>query len=95
MIFMGTPAFAVPVMLEIRSSGYAIVAAYTRAPARGGGRGLRIVKSPVHVAAETLAIPIITPTTLRTPEFAGSLSRFGAGCHRRRCIWSLVADTDP
>jgi methionyl-tRNA formyltransferase len=66
-VFMGTPEFAVPTLLEIVKNGYELVAVYTRAPARGR-RGLAVRKTPVHAAAESLGIPVFTPTTLRDIE---------------------------
>lgn len=62
---MGTPQFAVPTLLEIAKSGRAVVAVYTRAPARGGRRGLEIRTTPVHSAADSLGIPVFTPSSLR------------------------------
>jgi methionyl-tRNA formyltransferase len=62
---MGTPEFAVPTLMEISKSGRVPVAVYTRAPARGGRRGLEITKTPVHSAADSLGIPVLTPTSLR------------------------------
>ena len=74
-IFMGTPAFAVPTLTEIIGQGHEVVAVYTRAPAPGGRRGLDLVPSPVQQAAERFGIRVLTPKTLRTPEaqaeFAG------------------------
>jgi methionyl-tRNA formyltransferase len=67
-VFMGTPEFAVPTLLEIAKSGHLIVAVYTRAPARGGRRGLEIRKTPVHLAADSFGIPIFTPKTFRDVE---------------------------
>jgi methionyl-tRNA formyltransferase len=67
-VFMGTPEFAVPTLLEIAKSGRAVVAVYTRAPARGGRRGLEIRTTPVHSAAGSLGIPVFTPTSLREIE---------------------------
>jgi methionyl-tRNA formyltransferase len=64
-VFMGTPEFAVPTLMEISKSGRVPVAVYTRAPARGGRRGLEITKTPVHSAADSLGIPVLTPTSLR------------------------------
>jgi methionyl-tRNA formyltransferase len=73
-VFMGTPDFAVPVLLELIARGHEIVAAYSRAP-RPAGRGMELRRSPVHVAAEAHGIPVFTPRTLRDPEaqavFAG------------------------
>jgi methionyl-tRNA formyltransferase len=65
---MGTSEFAVPTMWEIVKGGHALVATYTRAPAAGGRRGLELKKTPVHVAADSIGIPVFTPTTLRTTE---------------------------
>jgi methionyl-tRNA formyltransferase len=62
---MGTPEFAVPTLMEISKSGRVPVAVYTRAPGRGGRRGLEITKTPVHSAADSLGIPVLTPTSLR------------------------------
>ncbi len=67
-VFMGTPDFAVPTLAEIVGSGHEVVAAYTRAPAAGGRRGLDLVPSPVHRAAEKLGVQVLTPSTLRTDE---------------------------
>ncbi len=63
-IFMGTPAFAVPTLQEVVSRGYAVIAAYTRAP-RPSGRGMETRRTPVHDAAQSLGIPVFTPVTLR------------------------------
>ncbi len=67
-VFMGTPDFAVPTLVEIVGSGHEVVAAYTRAPAQAGRRGLELVPSPVHRAAERLGIPVFTPATLKGEE---------------------------
>lgn len=69
-VFMGTPDFAVPTLAEIVGRGHEVVAAYTRAPAAGGRRGLDLVPSPVHRAAERFGIPVLHPKTLRTGEAA-------------------------
>lgn len=77
-IFMGTPDFAVPTLSEIVGQGHEVVAAYTRAPAPGGRRGLELVKSPVHRAAEGFGIPVLTPKTLKTPEAQAEFAAFDA-----------------
>src|SRR6202042_1152675 len=64
-VFMGTPGVAVPTLIEISKSGRLPNAVYTRAPARGGRRGLEIIRTPVHSAADSLGIPVLTPTSLR------------------------------
>ena len=62
---MGTPEFAVPTLMEISKSGRVPIAVYTRAPAPAGRRGLEMTRTPVHSAADSLGIPVLTPTTLR------------------------------
>jgi methionyl-tRNA formyltransferase len=78
LIFMGTPAFAVPTLTEILGQGHEVAAVYTRAPAPGGRRGLELVKSPVHVAAERFTIPVLTPKSLRSAEAQAEFASFGA-----------------
>ncbi len=78
LIFMGTPAFAVPTLTEILGQGHEVVACYTRAPAPGGRRGLDLVKSPVHQAAERFGIPVLTPKSLRNAEAQAEFAAFGA-----------------
>ncbi len=67
LIFMGTPEFAVPTLLELVAHGYDIAAVYTRA-AKPAGRGMKLQMSPVEIEARRLAIPVVTPATLKTPE---------------------------
>ena len=67
-VVMGTSEFAVPTMLEIVKDGHTLVAAYTRSPAAGGRRGLELKKTPVHVPADGIGVPVFTPTTLRSAE---------------------------
>ncbi|MBI5260187.1 MAG: methionyl-tRNA formyltransferase [Bradyrhizobium sp.] len=68
LIFMGTPDFAVPTLLELAGHGHDIAAVYTRAPKPGGRRGLQLQPTPVEQAARRLGIPVLTPKTLKTPE---------------------------
>jgi methionyl-tRNA formyltransferase len=67
LIFMGTPEFAVPTLLELVTHGHEIAAVYTRA-AKPAGRGMKLQPTPVEVEASRLGIPVLTPTTLKTPE---------------------------
>ena len=64
-VFMGTPDFAVPTLVEIVGAGHEVVAAYTRAPAAAGRRGLDLVPSPVHRTAERFGIPVLHPASLK------------------------------
>jgi methionyl-tRNA formyltransferase len=67
LIFMGTPEFAVPTMLELAAHGHEIAAVYTRA-AKPAGRGMKLQPTPVEQQARRLGIPVLTPATLKTPE---------------------------
>src|SRR3984885_2238259 len=74
LIFMGTPDFAVPTLLELVAHGHEIVAVYTRA-AKPAKRGMKLQPSPVEQEARRLGIAVITPRTLKTPE---ALAEFSA-----------------
>jgi methionyl-tRNA formyltransferase len=74
LIFMGTPDFAVPTLLQLVAHGHEIAAVYTRA-AKPAGRGMKLQLSPVEQEARRLGVPVLTPATLKTPE---ALAEFGA-----------------
>jgi len=67
LIFMGTPDFAVPTLLELAAAGHEIVAVYTRA-AKPAGRGMDLQPSPVEREARRLGLPVLTPSTLKSAE---------------------------
>jgi methionyl-tRNA formyltransferase len=67
LIFMGTPDFAVPTLLELVAHGHEIAAVYTRT-AKPAGRGMKLQPTPVEVQARRLGILVATPVTLKTPE---------------------------
>ena len=64
-VFLGTPEFAVPTLLEIIGQGHEVVACYTQPPRPAGRRGLEIKKSPVHEKALTFGIPVNTPVSFK------------------------------
>ena len=64
-IFMGTPDFSVPTLAALKQAGHEIVAVYSQPPRPAGRRGLELVKSPVHQAAELLGILVRTPVNFR------------------------------
>jgi methionyl-tRNA formyltransferase len=77
LIFMGTPDFAVPTLLELVAHGHEIAAVYTRA-AKPAGRGMKLQPTPVEQEARRLGIPVMTPTTLKTPEALEAFRAHGA-----------------
>ena len=76
-IFMGTPAFSVPVLQALVDAGHDVVAAYSQ-PARRSGRGKALTPSPVQARAEALGITVRTPVTVRTPEAQVEFAGFAA-----------------
>ena len=77
LVFMGTPDFAVPTLLELVGQGHDVLACYTRAPAPGG-RGMELRKSPVHAQAEALGIPVFHPESLKSDEEKARFADLGA-----------------
>ena len=63
-IFLGTPDFAVPTLVELAARGHDIAAVYTRAP-KPAGRGMALQSSPVEREARRLGLPVLTPKTLK------------------------------
>jgi methionyl-tRNA formyltransferase len=76
-LFMGTPDFAVPT-LEIVGRRHEVVAVYTRAPKPAGRRGLDPTPSPIERVAHRFGLPLFTPATLRTAEWASTARAHGA-----------------
>jgi methionyl-tRNA formyltransferase len=77
LIFMGTPDFAVPALVDIVGAGHTVAAAYTRAP-KPAGRGMALVPSPVERRAREFGIPVLTPATLKTAEAAATFRAHAA-----------------
>jgi methionyl-tRNA formyltransferase len=64
LIFMGTPAFAVPALKALVEARHDICAVYTQPP-RPAGRGHKLQLSPVHAYAEKLGLPVFTPINFK------------------------------
>ena len=77
LVFMGTPDFAVPTLLEIAGAGHDVAAVYTRAP-QPAGRGLAPRASPIAREAGRLGLPIFTPKSLKEDGAAAAMRAHGA-----------------
>jgi methionyl-tRNA formyltransferase len=77
LVFMGTPDFAVPTLIEIVGRGHEVVAVYTRAP-RPAGRGMEVQVTPVEREARRFGLPVLTPKSLRSEEAAAAFKARGA-----------------
>jgi len=77
LIFMGTPAFAVPALDALHAAGHEILRVLARPP-RPAGRGQRPRPGPVAARAAKLGLPVATPASLRDPAEAAALAALGA-----------------
>lgn len=75
-IFMGTPAFSVPI-LDAIAAQHQIVAVYCQPP-RPAGRGKADRPSPVQARAEALGLPVRHPSSLKSIDMAQEFSAFEA-----------------
>jgi methionyl-tRNA formyltransferase len=73
LIFLGTPAFAVPTLEKLIEAGHQILAVFTQ-PDRPKGRGRPLAYSPVKQAALRLGLAVHQPERIRRPEVARELA---------------------
>lgn len=66
-VFMGTPAFSVPILRMLHEEGYEILAVVTQ-PDRPVGRKKVLTPPPVKEEAVRLGLPVIQPEKLRGSE---------------------------
>lgn len=76
-VFMGTPAFSVPVLEALAAAGHEIVCVYCQPP-RPAGRGKKPRPGPVQARAETMGLPVRFPVSLRTAEAQSDFAALGA-----------------
>ena len=67
LIFLGTPAFAVPTLERIVAAGHTVLSVVTQ-PDRPRGRGQNAAPPPVKQAAARLGLPVYQPERVRRPE---------------------------
>jgi methionyl-tRNA formyltransferase len=77
LIFLGTPAFAVPTLEATVKAGHEVAAVLTQ-PDRPRGRGQNPAASPVKQAALGLGLTVYQPERVRRPEAVEYLR--GMGC---------------
>jgi len=77
LVFMGTPAFAVPTLDALVTADHEVVAVYTQ-PDRPKGRGHALAMSPVKEAAQRLGLRIEQPERVRRPEIVEQLRGMNA-----------------
>jgi methionyl-tRNA formyltransferase len=67
LVFLGTPAFAVPTLERIVRAGHEVAAVVTQ-PDRPRGRGQQSAFPPVKETAVRLGLPVYQPERVRRPE---------------------------
>lgn len=67
LVFLGTPAFAVPTLERIVSAGHEVLDVLTQ-PDRPRGRGQHPAPPPVKETALRLGLPVYQPERVRRPE---------------------------
>jgi methionyl-tRNA formyltransferase len=76
-IFMGSPAFALPILRALLGSRHQVVAAYSQPP-RPAGRGQKLRHTPVAELAATHHIPVVTPISLKVPQAQDEFAAYAA-----------------
>lgn len=77
LVYLGTPAFAVPTLERIVEGGHRVLEVVTQ-PDRPRGRGRDLAASPVKEAAARLGLPVYQPERVRRPEAVEHLRVLGA-----------------
>jgi methionyl-tRNA formyltransferase len=77
LVFLGTPAFAVPSLEACLAAGHEVAAVLTQ-PDRPRGRGQQPAFSPVKQAALRLGLAVHQPERVRRPEVVDLLAAIGA-----------------
>ena len=77
LVFLGTPAFAVPTIERMVEAGHQVLAVVTQ-PDRPRGRGQHALPPPVKEAAARLGLPVRQPERVKLPETVEFLRALGA-----------------
>jgi len=72
LVYLGTPAFAVPTLERAVEAGHEVLAVFTQ-PDRPKGRGQKDAMPPVKEAALLLGLPVSQPERIRKPEVVEQL----------------------
>jgi methionyl-tRNA formyltransferase len=75
LIFLGTPAFAVPSLEALLAAGEEVAAVVTQ-PDKPRGRGQKVSASPVKDLALAWNLPVLQPRKLKDPDFVAALRAY-------------------
>ncbi len=77
-IFMGSPAFALPTLQSLINSSSIQVNAVFTSPPKPRGRGMKVQYSPVHELASKHSITVHTPSSVRSKEVLDIINNISA-----------------
>ena len=78
-VFAGTPEVAATALRALLKTDHEIVGVITR-PDAPAGRGRGLQRSPVGLVADEQGIPVLTPSSLKDPEFRAALAQLSPEC---------------
>ena len=67
-VFMGTPAFALPTLELLHSSNYPVLGVVTQ-PDRPAGRGQKEIAPPIKLLAQSIGLPVFQPQKIKDKSF--------------------------
>lgn len=76
-VFFGTPAFAAPTLAALLDAGHTVAAVVTQ-PDRARWRGQAMTFAPVKALAMARGVPVLQPTSLKTPDAVAAIRALGA-----------------
>ncbi|WP_024288187.1 methionyl-tRNA formyltransferase [Cellulomonas sp. KRMCY2] len=79
LLFVGTPAVALPTLDALLDSGHEVVAVLTR-PDAPAGRGRRTTASPVKERARAAGVEVLTPRSPGDPDLRTHLASLDLNC---------------
>jgi methionyl-tRNA formyltransferase len=71
-VFMGTPAFAVPTLQQLLNTEFSVVGVVCQ-PDRPSGRGKNVQVGPVKALALSRNVPVVQPEKMKAPKFMETL----------------------
>ena len=77
LVFMGTPAYALPTLDALVAGGHSIAAVYTQPP-RAALRGKKVRPTPVAERAGAAGIEVRTPPSLKPAEVQAAFAALGS-----------------
>lgn len=78
-MFAGTPDVAATALRALLNTDHEIVGVITR-PDAPAGRGRGLQRSPVGLVADEHGIPVLTPSSLKDPDFRSALAQLEPEC---------------